>query len=189
MKTAGHNDRAIAAYTKCTEIDPDFGEAYWSLANLKTFRFSDAQIQTMRDALTRSDLDDEHRLHLDFALGKALEDRRDYAASFHHYAAGNALRLKRVPYSADETSRRVATRAQALHGGFLPRTRKAPAAPTPSPIFIVGLPRSGSTLIEQILASHSQVEGTMELPEITSMTRALKYAGERQARITMRSRA
>jgi predicted Zn-dependent protease len=111
LKTAGHNDRAIAAYTKCTELEPTFGEAYWSLANLKTFRFSDAQIQSMRDALAR-DLDDEHRLHLDFALGKALEDRRDYETSFNHYAAGNALRLKRR------------ARARALHGGFLSRTRR-----------------------------------------------------------------
>jgi tetratricopeptide (TPR) repeat protein len=175
LKTAGHNDRAIVAYTKCTEIDPAFGEAYWSLANLKTFRFSDAQIQTMRDALARGNLDDEHRLHLDFALGKAMEDRHDYEPSFRHYTAGNALRLKRVPYSAEETSRRFA-RARAIYTPEFFLERNGAGCTTPGPIFIVGLPRSGSTLIEQILASHPLVEGTMELPEITSMTRALKHA-------------
>ena len=175
LKTAGQNDRAIAAYTKCTEIDPAFGEAYWSLANLKTFRFSDAQIQTMRDALARENLDDEHRLHLDFALGKAMEDRRDYETSFRHYDAGNALRLKRVPYSADETSRRFA-RAREIYTADFFHERIEAGCETPGPIFIVGLPRAGSTLIEQILASHPLVEGTMELPEITSMTRALKHA-------------
>ncbi|HEX4480694.1 MAG TPA: sulfotransferase [Rudaea sp.] len=181
LKTAGQNDRAIAAYTKCTELDPAFGEAYWSLANLKTFRFNNAQVQTMRDALARVDLDDEHRLHLDFALGKSLEDRREYKESFDHYATGNALRLKRVPYSADETSRRFA-RAREIYTFDFFRERASAGCDTAAPIFIVGLPRSGSTLIEQILASHPQVEGTMELPEITSMTRALKHAsGDKSA--------
>ena len=176
LKTAGHNDRAIAAYTQCISIDPAFGEAYWSLANLKTFRFSEAQIGAMRDALARRDLDDEHRLHLDFALGKALEDRREYEASFRHYAAGNALRLRRVPYSADETSRRFG-RAREIYTASFFRERAGAGCDASGPIFIVGLPRSGSTLIEQIIASHPQVEGTMELPDITSLTRALKHAG------------
>ncbi len=174
LKTAGHNDRAIAAYTTCTQIEPSFGEAYWSLANLKTFRFSDAQIHAMRDALAGETLDDEHRLHLDFALGKALEDRREYETSFAHYAAANALRLKRVPYSADETTRRIA-RAKEMYTPAFFRERAGAGCETAGPIFIVGLPRSGSTLLEQILASHPLVEGTMELPEITSMTRALKH--------------
>ncbi len=178
LKTAGHTARAIDAYTKCTEIDPDFGEAYWSLANLKTFRFSDAQIRTMQKALTRNDLDDEHRLHFDFALGKALEDRRDYAASFRHYASGNALRLKKVPYNAEETERRL-QRVRQLYTADFFRERQGAGCAEASPIFIVGLPRAGSTLIEQILASHSMVEGTMELPEITSITRALKYSAEK----------
>jgi tetratricopeptide (TPR) repeat protein len=175
LKTAGHTERAIAAYTKCTELDPDFGEAYWSLANLKTFRFSDEQIQTMHDAIKRIDIDDEHRLHFEFALGKALEDWRNYAQSFRHYATGNALRLKKVPYSADETSRRL-QRVRQLYTADFFQARAGVGCADGSPIFIVGLPRAGSTLIEQILASHSMVEGTMELPEITSMTRALKYS-------------
>ena len=175
LKTAGNTERAIAAYTKCAELDPNFGEAYWSLANLKTFRFSDEQIETMRRQLKRSDLDDEHRLHFEFALGKALEDRRDYSQSFRHYAVGNALRLKKVPYSADETSRRL-QRVRQLYSADFFHERAGAGCTDGSPIFIVGLPRAGSTLIEQILASHSMVEGTMELPEITSMTRALKYS-------------
>ncbi len=127
LKTAGQNERAIAAYTKCTELDPAFGEAYWSLANLKTFRFSDAQIQIMRNSLARTDLYDEHRLHLDFALGKSLEDRREYERSFSHYAAGNALRLKRVPYSANETTRRFA-RAREI---YTPRRSSSSACRAP----------------------------------------------------------
>ncbi|MEP6484786.1 MAG: sulfotransferase [Rudaea sp.] len=177
LKTAGHNDRAIHAYTMCTRIDPSFGEAYWSLANLKTFRFSDEQLQTMRQALANANLDDEHRLHFEFAIGKALEDRSDYAPSFRHYASGNALRLKKVPYSADETTRRL-ERVRQLYTADFFRERAGAGNSDMAPIFIVGLPRAGSTLIEQILASHSLVEGTMELPEITSLTRALKLSGD-----------
>jgi tetratricopeptide (TPR) repeat protein len=177
LKTAGHSDRAIDAYSQCVELDPDFGEAYWSLANLKTFRFSDEQLQTMQRALKRTDLDEEHRLHFEFAIGKALEDRKQFESSFTHYASGNTLRLKKVPYSAEETSRRLQRVRQIYTSGFF-RDRSDAGCKTSGPIFIVGLPRAGSTLIEQILASHSMVEGTMELPEITSITRALKYSAE-----------
>ena len=173
LKTQGLSERAIAAYRECIALDPCFGEAYWSLANLKTFRFTEHEIAAMRAALTDVKLGDEHRLHLDFALGKALEDRADYAASFTHYAAGNALRLKLAPYRADDTSARLA-RAQHLYTQDFFAARAGQGSPSPEPIFIVGLPRAGSTLIEQILSSHSQVEGTMELPELTSITRALR---------------
>jgi tetratricopeptide (TPR) repeat protein len=173
LKTAGEHDRAIAAYSRCLELDTDFGDAYWSLANLKTFHFSDAQIDTMIGALARADLKEEHRLCLEFALGKALEDRAEYAQSFSHYAAGNALRLKQIPYSADDNSARLRRARETFTAEFFSQ-REGSGSPAADPIFIVGLPRAGSTLIEQILASHSLVEGTMELPDIISITRGLR---------------
>lgn len=173
LKTAGETPRAIAAYRRCVELDPDYGEAWWSLANLKTFRFEDPDLAVMRHALAKANLPDEHRLHLDFALGKALEDRADYAGSFAHYAAGNARRLKLIPYSADDTSARL-HKARATYTAQFLHARAGAGCTATDPIFIVGLPRAGSTLIEQILASHSQVEGTMELPDIASLTRELR---------------
>ncbi len=179
LKTAGHGERAIAAYRRCIGLDPDFGEAWWSLANLKTFRFDDAQVETMRNALARADLADEHRVHFEFALAKALEDRAAYAESFDHYARGNALRRKLVPYSADDTTARLRRTRETYTVDFF-RERAGTGCAAPDPIFIVGLPRAGSTLIEQILASHPQVEGTMELPELISLTRVLRErAGNR----------
>jgi Flp pilus assembly protein TadD len=177
LKTAGRQDEAIAAYRRSIALDPGFGEAWWSLANLKTLRFDDADIAAMRAQLARRDLGDEHRLHFDFALGKALEDRKAHAESFAHYAAGNALRLARVPYRADDTSLRV-QRAKAVYTREFFAARAGCGDPAPDPIFIVGLPRSGSTLLEQILSSHSAVEGTMELPEIIAMTRDLRRGAE-----------
>jgi tetratricopeptide (TPR) repeat protein len=176
LKTAGLGERAIAAYRRCIELDPGFGDAWWSLANLKTFRFDDADIAAMRTQLQRTDLGDEHRLHLDFALGKALEDRGEYAESFAHYSRGNALRLARVPYSADATSARLQRAAEIYTAEFF-RERGGFGVAAPDPIFIVGMPRAGSTLVEQILSSHPLVEGTMELPEITSLTRVLRQQG------------
>jgi tetratricopeptide (TPR) repeat protein len=176
LKTAGLGERAIAAYRRCIELDPGFGDAWWSLANLKTFRFDDADIAAMRAQLQRADLGDEHRLHLDFALGKALEDRGEYAGSFAHYSRGNALRLARVPYSADTTSERLLRAAEIYTPGFF-QARTGYGVAAGDPIFIVGMPRAGSTLVEQILSSHPLVEGTMELPEIISLTRALRQQG------------
>jgi tetratricopeptide (TPR) repeat protein len=173
LKTAGRQDEAIAAYRRCLDLKPDFGDAYWSLANLKTFRFDDALIEAMRRAQQRGDAAEEDRLCLEFALGKALEDRGDYAESFRHYEAGNALRLKRVPYRADDTTARLRVAAASYDEEFF-RARAGSGCPAPDPIFIVGLPRAGSTLLEQILASHSQVEGTMELPDLISITRLLR---------------
>ena len=177
LKTAGRQDEAIAAYRRSIALDPGFGEAWWSLANLKTLRFDDADIAAMHAQLARRDLGEEHRLHFDFALGKALEDRKAHADAFAHYAAGNALRLARVPYRADDTSLRM-QRAKAVYTREFFAARAGCGDPAPDPIFIVGLPRSGSTLLEQILSSHSAVEGTMELPEIIAMTRALRRGAE-----------
>ncbi len=177
LKTAGHTERAIEAYRRCIAIDAAFGEAYWSLANLKTFRFEEAEIAAMQSALARLDLAPEHRLHFEFALGKALEDRAEYAESFRHYAAGNAERLRRIPYDADDTHARLARVRETYSAEFF-GAREGAGCASPDPIFIVGLPRAGSTLIEQILSSHSAVEGTMELPEIISITRALRRSAQ-----------
>ena len=180
LKTAGRQQEAIAAYRRSITLDPGFGEAYWSLANLKTFRFGEDEIAVMRAQLARPDIAAEHRFHFDFALGKALEDRAEYADSFVHYAAGNALRLQTMPYRAGETTARVA-RATRIYTREFFAERDGCGEPAPDPIFIVGLPRSGSTLLEQILSSHSAAEGTMELPEIIAMTRALRRGAETAA--------
>lgn len=177
LKTAGRQDEAVAAYRRSLALDPGFGEAYWSLANLKTVRFDDDDLDAMRAQLARDDLADEHRLHFDFALGKALEDRKAHEASFAHYAAGNARRLTMMPYRAADARARV-ERAKAVYTAEFFAERAGVGDPAADPIFVVGLPRSGSTLIEQILSSHSAVEGTMELPEVIALTRALRRSAE-----------
>ncbi|MBI2396571.1 MAG: sulfotransferase [Xanthomonadales bacterium] len=173
LKTAGQRDAAVAAYRRCIEIEPGFGEAYWSLANLKTFRFDAADVAAMRAQLQREDLPAEQRAQFEFALGKAAEDDADYATSFAHYAEGNRLRGATIPYDADDASARV-RRAKAVYSAEFFADRSGFGDPSPDPIFVVGLPRAGSTLIEQILSSHPQVEGTMELPELISLTRELR---------------
>lgn len=177
LKTAGYGDRAIAAYRHSLQLQPAFGEAWWSLANLKTFRFSADDLAVMRHQLARADLAEDDRLHLEFAIGKALEDADDYAPSFQHYVRGNALRRAQLRYSADETSARVRRICKQYTRDFF-AARSDMGCSSRDPIFIVGLPRAGSTLIEQILSSHSQVEGTMELPEVASMTRDLRRHAE-----------
>jgi len=173
LKTHGDSDKAIEAYRRCIALEPALGEAWWSLANLKTFRFDADDIATMRRELERDDLDSEHRLHLEFALGKALEDEGEYASSFGHYERGNALRLETNPYDADDNTKRM-QRAKKVYAKSFFDERDDFGSDARDPIFIVGLPRAGSTLLEQILSSHSMVEGTMELPEIIGTTRLLR---------------
>lgn len=170
LKTVGRQADGIAAYRRAIALLPGLGEAWWSLANLKTVRFADDDIAAMQQALADPALDAEDRWHLDFALGKAFEDRREAQAAFAHYAAGNALRRRRIPYKADETTATVdAMIATATPELFAARAGAGHDAP--DPIFILGMPRAGSTLVEQILASHSQVEGTSELPDIAQLAR------------------
>ncbi len=172
LKAVGRQADAIAAYARAVALTPALGEAWWSLANLKTFRFAPRQVEIMREGLARADLDGEDRYHLHFALGKALEDVAAYEEAFEHYAAGNALRRQSVVYDAEETSDHV-RRSLAVFTPEFFAARAGRGDPAPDPIFIVGLPRAGSTLIEQILATHSQVEGTMELPDIIAIARRL----------------
>ena len=178
LKTAGRQQDAIAAYRRALDLAPAMGEAYWSLANLKTLRLEAAEIAAMRGRLAHTEATVEDRLHLHFALGKALEDAGDFAASFEQYAQGAALRRAEVPYDAAETSARGA-RSRALFTRAFFTARADQGADAPDPIFIVGLPRSGSTLIEQILASHSKVEGTMELPDLDVIATRLGYRGHK----------
>ena len=180
LKTAGRQPESVDAYRRTIELSPRLGEAYWSLANLKTFRFTPADIAAMLGQLAQTNLSAEDRYHFHFALGKALEDARDFAGSFAHYAEGNRLRHAAIHYDADRTSASV-RRSRALFTPDFLAERAGAGAPDPDPIFIVGLPRAGSTLVEQILSSHSLVEGTMELPDITAIVQSLtkpREAGE-----------
>jgi len=172
LKAVGRQADCIAAYKKSIALAPALGEAYWSLANLKTVRFEPQDIDTMKAFAAREKLADEDRYHLHFALGKALEDEGKFAESFEHYAAGNALRRKNISYDAAETTDHV-SRSKALFTREFFAARAGQGNPATDPIFIVGLPRSGSTLIEQIMATHSAVEGTMELPDIIAIARRL----------------
>jgi predicted Zn-dependent protease len=178
LKTVGRVSDSVAAYRKAIEQAPQLGEAYWSLANLKTARFSAEDIAAMEAQLMRNDLDEEDRFHLDFALGKAFEDAKSYEASFKHYALGNALRRTQVDYNADDLTSNV-TRAISVFTPAYFAARTGWGCDAPDPIFVIGLPRAGSTLIEQILSSHSQIEGTTELPDIIAMARRL--GGHRSA--------
>jgi tetratricopeptide (TPR) repeat protein len=175
LKTVGRQADSIAAYRRAIAQAPTLGEAWWSLANLKTVRFGANDIAAMEAALLEPELGEEDRFHLEFALGKALEDSADHARAFQHYARGNALRRAQLDYDADATTANVA-QVKALYTQAFFAARAGMGCPAPDPIFVVGLPRSGSTLIEQILSSHSLVEGTMELPDIIAMARRL---GER----------
>ncbi|WP_293366123.1 tetratricopeptide repeat-containing sulfotransferase family protein [Phenylobacterium sp.] len=176
LKTLGRQGEAIAAYREAIRLRPGLGEAWWSLANLKTEALSRDDIALMTAALDRPDLGDEGRFHLQFALGAAHEAAGDYASAFQSYADANALRRAALPYDADETAIHVA-RCKALLSASFFAARAGGGCPRPDPIFIVGLPRSGSTLIEQILASHSQVEGTQELPDVEVL--AARLGGHR----------
>jgi tetratricopeptide (TPR) repeat protein len=179
LKTKGREADSIAAYEKSIELLPSLGEAYWSLANLKTVRFTAAQIESMRRQLARTDLADEDRFHLHFALGKALEDTGAYETSFGHYAEGNRIRRAGIRYSADDITAQTQRSKSLLTADFFARRRDY-GHPSTAPIFVVGLPRAGSTLIEQILSSHSQVEGTMELPDIPALARSLTRAARQE---------
>lgn len=170
LKTIGRTDDGVKAYRKALAIAPHLGEVWWSLANLKVVRFSDEDITAMEKALADPDLSDTDRLHLDFALGKALEDRKDYAASFARYDSGNAIRRKSNSYKAADTTAFVDDCIALFTPEFFAE-RQGWGCQAADPIFVLGMPRAGSTLIEQILSSHSQIEGTQELPDIPALAR------------------
>jgi tetratricopeptide (TPR) repeat protein len=172
LRTLGRLDEAVAAYRKSIELDPGLGDPWWSLSNLKTYRFSGADVAAMQAQLDRKDSTDDNRVMVHFALGKAYEDAAAYQPSFQHYAEANRLRRGQLGYQAESTTRFVQRSRKLFTSEFL-RERTGAGCAAPDPIFILGLPRSGSTLVEQILSSHSQVEGTMELGDITTIARRL----------------
>jgi tetratricopeptide (TPR) repeat protein len=179
LKTEGRQQEAIDAYRACIERDPQLGEAYWSIANLKTFRFEQSDLSAMKQQMEDSSLSDKERWHLHFALGKAYEDTADYEESFRHYADGNALYLANHTYDADY----ITTRTERLMSGFSRdyfEKRKGLGSTAPDPIFIIGMPRAGSTLLEQILSCHSAIEGTSELPDMITLAQQLRAEADTQ---------
>ena len=171
LKTVGRLAEGVKAYRKALELKPTLGEAWWSLANLKTVRFEEADIVAMQAALKAPGLSDPDRFHLGFALGKAMHDGGRAEEAFAYYASANALRLKTHPYRAQTLTKLV---DRCIHA-FTPElfAQREGGCHAPDPIFIVSLPRSGSTLLEQILSSHSLVEGTTELQDIPALLRKI----------------
>jgi tetratricopeptide (TPR) repeat protein len=165
LKTVGRAPEAIEAYRAATAARPDFGDAWWSLANLKSYRFDDDELERMRAAEASPAITRDDRVHLCFALGKALEDRGEIEPSWRFYASGNALKRAESRYRPEVIEANTAKQIEICTAAFFEQ-REGWGAPACDPIFIVGLPRSGSTLLEQILASHSMVEGTQELADI-----------------------
>ncbi len=173
LKTEGLTNEAIDAYMAATDDRPDFGDAWWSLANLKTYRFSDESIAVMRARLEDETTAEIDRIHIAFALGKALEDKGDYAGSWTAYERGNVMHRASNGYIPTVFETNTREQKRVCTPAFFAE-RAGWGLDDPSPIFVLGLPRSGSTLIEQILASHSMVEGTQELPDIQRIVHELQ---------------
>jgi tetratricopeptide (TPR) repeat protein len=165
LRTIGRQKEACECYQAAASIRPSFGDAYWSLANLKTYRFSEDEVDRMRREEAAPAAAPVDRYHLCFALGKAFEDRREFATSWQFYERGNALKRAESRYDPDDVEKDTSTQIDVCTAEFF-AARKGVGATDPDAILIVGLPRSGSTLLEQVLASHSKVDGTQELPNV-----------------------
>jgi tetratricopeptide (TPR) repeat protein len=172
LRTLGRFDEAAGAYRAVIAANPAEGTAWHSLANLKTARFTEADVEAMEQALAIPGAPVVNRIRLNFALGKALEDRGDARAAFEHYTAGNRLRAEIAPYDPSKVSDWVERCSRAFTAEFF-ADRAGLGDPSDAPIFIVGMQRSGSTLVEQILASHPAIEGTAELNDVPSLVRRL----------------
>jgi tetratricopeptide (TPR) repeat protein len=177
LKTVGRTADGVEAYRRAIRIAPTLGEAWWSLANLKIVKLGAEDVAAMEAALASHGLAEPDRLHLHFALGKALEDAGEPERAFRHYEEGNRIRRTSIDYDADEVTAHVDRSIALLTPAFF-AARSGQGSPAPDPIFILGMPRAGSTLVEQILASHKLVEGTMELPDIPALAR--RMAGPRE---------
>jgi tetratricopeptide (TPR) repeat protein len=169
----GDPDKAAEAFKRAYTVSPNFGDAYWSLANTKSYKFDDQQISVMQASEASGDTEALDQIQINFALGKAYEDRRDYTQAFHHYAKGNELKKPTTHYAAGQLQRRIDSQIAVCTSEFF-ASKQGLGNSAADPIFIVGLPRSGSTLLEQILASHSQVDGTMELHNILDLAKRLR---------------
>ena len=173
FKTRGEYEPAVDAYRAAIEHQPRYGEAYYSLANLKVYRFADDEIEAMRQRERDTAVAHLDRVYLCFALGKAFEDKSDFETAFGYYERGNALKKSLSRYDADQMSDDMAAQRRVCTAEFFEQ-RQGVGHDAPDPIFVVGLPRAGSTLIEQILSSHSQIDGTLELPNILSLSQQLR---------------
>ena len=173
LKTKGASEEAVSSYRDAIQSHRAHGEAYYSLANLKTYRFEDDEILSMRELVKDRNLSFMDRVYLNFSLGKALEDRQDYRGSFKHYEQGNLLKKTQSRYDAGQMSLELKAQREFLNSSFFSEHKDVGYA-AKDPIFILGLPRAGSTLLEQILSSHSQIDGTLELPNIVSLAQRLR---------------
>ncbi len=176
LKTYGQRDEAVAAYKAAAMSGRGHPDAFYALANLKTYRFTDDEIASMERQAGTPGMPLRSLIHLHFSLGKAFEDREDYARSFGHYRTGNDLKRHQTRYQADQMDKEFRLQMETC-GPELFEEKAGAGFKAPDPIFIVGLPRAGSTLLEQILASHSQVDGTMELPNILALAHKLRSNG------------
>jgi len=172
LKTVGRLEDAIDSYRSAYRVKPDFGDAFWSLANLKTYRFPDDEIERMLHELEAERTSNVDRFHLCFALGAAYEARQEFARSFKFYEQGNLLKKRDVRYDPDNLDAALKRQAEFCTAELF-RSKAGMGGSYDDPIFIVGLPRAGSTLLEQILASHSLIDGTMELPNIIALAHRL----------------
>jgi len=168
LKTLGNQADALTHYRKAIQLKPDLGESYWSMANLKTCRFEQAEIDAMEEQIQSDELSSQARVNLEFALGKAYEDKQEYSLAWQHYHEGNQQQRMQVDYDSVDHELHLQKIAEVFDAELIAAHRTS-GHPEQGPIFVVGLPRSGSTLVEQILASHSQVEGTAELPNIAAI--------------------
>jgi tetratricopeptide (TPR) repeat protein len=172
LKTVGRLEASISAYRTAIDLKPTYGEVWWSLANLKTVTL-DENDQSLMQSVLSENLDDDDRLHIHFALGKALEDAEQYEASFRHYRQGNEIRRVAVPYDRAKIEDQVSRSKAVFTSDFFSRHGQE-GFEARDPVFILGMPRAGSTLLEQILASHSAIEGTSELPHIIALSHQLR---------------
>ena len=172
LKAVGRYHEAVASYSECIRRRPESGETYWSLANLKTYRFDDGAIAEMERRVSETGLNVQSQVNFLFALGKAHEDCGDFDRAWQYYRAGNTKQRSEVAYDPVQTESMNDRLISVFSADFL-HSRQGTGLADPAPIFIMGLPRSGSTLLEQILASHSQVEGTSELPYLGRVATSL----------------
>ena len=173
LKTFGRQEDAVASYQRATKVKPDHGDAYFSLSNLKTYKFSDEEVATMERVLSPESMALKNQANFNFSLGKAYEDRNNFEKAFSYYERGNECRRLESGYDADKMSRELQDQIDICSTSLF-ANNEGSGHKAPDPIFILGLPRAGSTLLEQIIASHSQVDGTLELPNILALSNKLR---------------
>ncbi|MEH6910086.1 MAG: sulfotransferase [Oceanicoccus sp.] len=180
LKTQGRYQQAVDSYNAALAARPQHGEAYYSLANLKTYKFSEAEISHMLQQEGNAEHSLMERVYLYFALGKAYEDSKNFSKSFEYYQLGNNLKWNSSGYDAEKMTEELMAQREVCTAELF-SAQQGHGYDAPDPIFILGLPRSGSTMLEQILSSHSQVDGTLELPNILAMAQKLRRRGKKEA--------